>query len=135
MRTKCNRDGLELVRSEWAAVRRYMDRKACDAIELAMEGFMKLGLVELTQSCFASLRGEYEGWNKRKFRRLRARGDDLFRERGPVERWEALFQWEAARARDLGLGAQENRRFFAFRAFTVNWPLSSLNQLSSQSFR
>ena len=64
MRSKCGRDGLKLIRLEYAAVRRYLDKKACDAIEVAMNGFMQLGLTELSQPCFAELRGDYEGWNK-----------------------------------------------------------------------
>ena len=64
MRTKCGRDGLELIRLEYAAVRRHLDKRACDAIEVAMNGFMQVGLTELSQPCFAELRGDYEGWNK-----------------------------------------------------------------------
>ena len=64
MRKRCNRDGLELIRSEYASVRRYLDKKACEAIALAMDGFIRLGLVELSQPCFAELRGDFEGWNK-----------------------------------------------------------------------
>ena len=64
MRKKCDRDGLELIKLEYASVRRYLDKKACEAIALAMDGFIRLGLVELSQSCFAELRGDFEGWNK-----------------------------------------------------------------------
>ena len=64
MRKKRNRDGLELIKLEYASVRRYLDKKACETIALAMDGFIRLGLVELSQSCFAELRGDFEGWNK-----------------------------------------------------------------------
>ena len=55
LRIKCARNGLELIRMEYAASKRYMNKKACDAVEVAMEGFMKLGLTELSQPCFAEL--------------------------------------------------------------------------------
>ena len=64
MRARCNRDGLSLIRLEYEAVARFLDKKACDAIEVAMNGFMSLGLVELSQASFAELRGDFEGWNK-----------------------------------------------------------------------
>ena len=59
-----NSDGLELIRAEYAAVSLYLDDKACNLIEFACDGFVSLGLEEMTQMCFAELRGEYEGWMK-----------------------------------------------------------------------
>ena len=64
MRVKCQRNGLRLIEIEYAAVKLFLDKKACDAIEVAMNGFISLGLTELSNPCFSELRGDYEGWNK-----------------------------------------------------------------------